>query len=165
MQNTVFLFGGWGGGDLPQRRRMGSSWSPRMFLLSFLWPFCERRSWFAVGARRLPLPPSCTAVYLFFPPSSLPFPGQLPPRKDGNVEARASHHVPGRGSGGPAPRQPRRELIPSPPAGPLRYALTLLFHLVWRHPPCSGRVRCRSQRSNMLILTWSLTTAGVRAGP
>lgn len=145
---------------------MGSSWLPRMFLVSFLWPFsCERRSWFAVGARRLPLPPSCAAVYRFFPPSSRPFLGQLPPRKDRNAEARAGHHVPGRGGGWPAPRQPRREVIPPPPAGPLRYALTLPFQLVWRHPPCPGRARCQSQRSNVLILLWSLTSTGVRAGP
>lgn len=45
-EQSVFLFRGWGGGDFSQRRRVGSSWLPRVF--SCLWPFSN-----LLGAEKL----------------------------------------------------------------------------------------------------------------
>lgn len=88
------------------------------------------RSWLA-GRAWNPAPPTLLHLLCVFFPSSLPFAVRLQSGcllGIGHAEARAaSHCLPGGGSGGPAPQQPCGEVIQSPPAGPLRYALTLPF--------------------------------------
>lgn len=88
-----------------------------------------------------------------------------PPRKGGNAEANASCCLPGGGGGGPSARQPRGEAIPSPRAGPSRYALTLPFQLAWKNLSCSGRGWCQSPRSHVFLLMRSPIISSVGAGP
>lgn len=101
-EQSVSLQGTFPGGaewDLPGCQECSWSASTGPFKTS-----CELRSWLAGRAQKM-VSPTLLHCWASFPLLSSCC-STAASQKSGNMEARASHHLPGGGGGGPAPAQP-----------------------------------------------------------